>query len=92
MRLKDLKVDMCILGTSAINENGISDNDWEVVHVKKAMIESSKKLVCLTISEKLNSQQPLQVCESKRIDTLITELEPSHPLLVPYVHAGIRVM
>ncbi|MGN6532788.1 MAG: DeoR/GlpR family DNA-binding transcription regulator [Ginsengibacter sp.] len=91
--LKDLTVDLCILGISAINpENGVSDNDWEVVHVKKAMIESSKKLVCLTISEKLNSQQPLHVCESKRIDTLITELEPDHELLKPYVEAGIKVL
>ncbi len=93
MRLKDLKVDMCILGISAVNpENGVSDNDWEVVHVKKAMIECSKKLICLTISEKLNSQQPLPVCDTKRIDTLITELEPDHPLLRPYVEAGIKVM
>lgn len=92
-RIKELKVDLCILGISAINlENGVSDNDWEVVQIKRAMIEASKKVVCLTISEKINSQQPFQVCDSKKIDTLITELFPDEPVLKPYVRAGITVI
>lgn len=93
MKIKQLQVDMCILGVSAINlETGVSDNDWEVVQIKKAMIESSKNLVCLTISEKINSRQPFQICESKRINTLITELSPDDPLLKPYKEAGITVL
>ena len=92
-RIKELKVDLCFLGVYAINlDTGVSDNDWEVVQIKKAMVESSKRMVCLTISEKINSQQPFQVCDSKRIDTLITELSPDHPLLKPYVRAGITVI
>jgi DeoR/GlpR family transcriptional regulator of sugar metabolism len=92
-RIKELKVDLCILGVSAINlDTGVSDNDWEVVQIKKAMIEASKKVVCLTISEKINSRQPFQVCEIKRIDTLITELSPEDELLAPYVKAGIKVL
>ena len=74
-KIRQLKVDLCILGLSAFSlEAGVSDNDWEVVQIKKAMIESSKKVICLTISEKINSRQPFQICESTRIDTLITEL------------------
>ena len=58
--LKKLKVDLCILGISAINlETGLSDNDWEVVQIKKAMIEASQKVICLTISEKINSKAAL---------------------------------
>ncbi|MGN6247876.1 MAG: DeoR/GlpR family DNA-binding transcription regulator [Ginsengibacter sp.] len=93
MKIKQLKVDLCILGVSAINlEAGVSDNDWEVVQIKKAMIESSNDLVCLTISEKLNSRQPFQICDIKRINTLITELPPEHELLKPYKDAGITVL
>ena len=92
-RIKDLKVDLCFLGVNAINlENGVSDNDWEVVQIKKAMVASAKKLICLTISEKINTQQPLQICESKKIDTIITELFPSDEILKPYVDAGISVI
>jgi DeoR/GlpR family transcriptional regulator of sugar metabolism len=92
-RIKELKVDLCILGVSAINlENGVSDNDWEIVQVKRAMIEASQKVVCLTISEKINSRQPFQVCEIKKIDTLITELSPDDALLEPYEHTGTNVI
>jgi DeoR/GlpR family transcriptional regulator of sugar metabolism len=92
-RIKELKVDLCFLGVSAINlETGVSDNDWEVVQIKKAMVESSQKLICMTISEKINSRQPFQVCDSKKIDTLITELPPDDELLNAYVRAGIQVL
>lgn len=92
-KIKQLKVDICFLGVNAINlENGVSDNDWDVVNIKKAMIESARRLVCLTISEKINSQQAIQVCDSKKIDTLITELPANDTLLQPFVQAGITVI
>ena len=56
------------------------------------MVESSQRLVCLTIAEKINSQQPIQVCDYSKIDTLITELLPEDALLEPYKEAGIKVL
>ncbi|MDQ3844443.1 MAG: DeoR/GlpR family DNA-binding transcription regulator, partial [Bacteroidota bacterium] len=92
-RIRQIKADLCFLGINAINlTNGVSDNDWEVVQIKKTMVESAQKLVCLTISEKLNTLQPVQVCEITKINTLITELPPDDPLLQPYVQAGITVL
>jgi DeoR/GlpR family transcriptional regulator of sugar metabolism len=92
-RIRQLKADLCFLGINAINiENGVSDNDWEVVQIKKAMIESAQRLVCLTIAEKINSQQPIQVCDIQKIDTLITELPPDDPVLEPYKKASINVL
>jgi DeoR/GlpR family transcriptional regulator of sugar metabolism len=92
-RIRQLRTDLCFLGINALNlDNGVSDNDWEVVQIKKAMIESAQKLVCLTIAEKINSQQPIQVCELQKIDTLITELPPNDPILEPYIRAGIKVL
>ena len=92
-KIQQLRPDLCFLGINSIDmEHGITDNDWDVVQIKKAMIESSKKIICLTISEKNNSVQPIQVCTVPVIDTLITELDPSDPLLKPYVDAGIQVL
>lgn len=92
-KIKELKVDLCFLGVNAISlENGVSDNDWDVVQIKKAMIDSTRRLICLTISEKINSQQPIQVCDSTKIDTIITELSAEDLLLKPYVEAGITVI
>jgi DeoR/GlpR family transcriptional regulator of sugar metabolism len=92
-RIQEVKADICFLGTNAIDAaSGITDNDWEVVQLKKAMISSSKKVVCLSIAEKINSVQPIKVCEIADIDMLITELSPSDPLLQPFVEAGLDVL
>lgn len=92
-KIKQIKADICFLGTNAIDlQHGITDNDWEVVQLKKAMIESSKKVVCLSIAEKINSAQPIQICQLNKIDILITELDPDDESLKPYVEAGIQVL
>ena len=92
-KIKQMKVDLCLLGTNAIDlQHGITDSDWEVVQLKRAMIQSSQKVVCLTIAEKMNSFQPIQICELSEIDTLITELHPDDPMLKPYKDAGIEVL
>ncbi|MGQ0738469.1 MAG: DeoR/GlpR family DNA-binding transcription regulator [Bacteroidota bacterium] len=91
-RIKEIKADICFLGTNAIDiEHGITDSDWEVVQLKKAMIESSKKVVCLSIAEKVNTVQPIRVCGLNEIDMLITELDPDNPMMRPYVNAGVEV-
>lgn len=92
-KIKEVNADLCLLGVNAIDlQRGITDSDWEVVELKKAMIAASAKTVCLTIAEKLNSFEALQVCELARIDYLITELDPTDKLLQPYVKAGVMVL
>jgi DeoR/GlpR family transcriptional regulator of sugar metabolism len=92
-KIKALKADLCFLGINAISlDNGVSDNDWDVVQTKKAMIESTHRLICLTISEKINSVQPIQVCNIEKIDTMITELPADDLLLKPYAEAGIKIL
>jgi len=92
-RIKTLKPDLCFLGINAIDiEHGITDSDWDVVQLKQTMIASSQKTVCLTIAEKINTLQPIHVCDVLKIDMLITELPPDHPTLQPYVAAGVKVL
>lgn len=92
-RIRHIRADLCFLGVDAIHiQHGITDSDWDVVQLKKAMIESSQKVVCLSISEKTNSVKPVHVCDVSRINTLITELPPDSAVLSPYVHAGIEVL
>jgi DeoR/GlpR family transcriptional regulator of sugar metabolism len=92
-KIKQMKPDICFLGTNAVDiHHGITDNDWDVVQLKKAMIESSNKVVCLAIAEKVNTVQPIQICKLEEIDTLITELPSDDPSLKPYIDAGIEVL
>ena len=92
-KLRQIKADICFLGANSFDlQHGITDNDWEVVQLKKAMIEASQKVVCLSIAEKINTYQPIQVCELSKIDMLITELDPGDPLLSPFAQAGIQIL
>ena len=92
-KIRQIKADICFLGINAIDINqGITDSDWEVVQVKKAMIESSDKVVALTISEKINTVQKIAISSLKKVDMLITELPSNDPLLTPYRSAGLKVL
>lgn len=92
-QIKQLKADICFVGTNALDvQNGLMDNDWEVVQVKKAMIEASAKVVSLVISEKLNTTQRIKVCDTGDIDVLVTELDKGAAMLEPYQRAGITIL
>jgi DeoR/GlpR family transcriptional regulator of sugar metabolism len=92
-RLSQIKADLCFLGTNSFDPGfGITDLEWEIIEVKRAMIKSAQKTVSLAISEKLNTIQRLQVCRPEEIDILITELDPDEPLLAPFRQTGIQVL
>lgn len=84
-QLSEIQADLCFLGTNGLTlKEGITDHDWEVVQVKKSMIQSAKKMAVLTISEKIGTAQNLQVCNLNSIDYLVTELQSSDEPLNNY--------
>jgi DeoR/GlpR family transcriptional regulator of sugar metabolism len=90
--IESVQADLCILGINSLDTQfGLSENDWEVVQIKKAMIKASQKTICIGISEKLNSQQKIKVANLDEIDILITELDPSDPKLLPFKHKGLTI-
>jgi DeoR/GlpR family transcriptional regulator of sugar metabolism len=92
-KIKQFNADLCFLGINAIDaQHGLTDSDWEVAQVKKAMIEQSAKVVALAISEKLNTTQKIQVCDLSSIDILITELPPDAPPLEDYKTKQVEVI
>lgn len=92
-KIRQVNADLCFLGTNAIDiDHGVTDNDWDVVQVKQAMVSAAGKVVCMAISEKLQSFQPIRVCDIKDVDYLITELPPEHEMLRPFRDAGVTVL
>lgn len=86
--LADLKVDLCLLGTNSLSvEDGVTDSDWEVVQIKRAMIKCSKNLAILSIAEKLNSNQKMRVAPLKDVTYLITDLDPNDQSLKEFKNA-----
>ncbi len=91
--LAGIKVDLCIIGANGLSvTDGLTDSDWEVVQVLKAMIRSAKKVAVVCIAEKLNSVQRIKICDISDIDYLVTELPPKSPLLEPFSSGRLEKM
>jgi DeoR/GlpR family transcriptional regulator of sugar metabolism len=91
--LTEIKFDYGFIGTGYVDSlHGLTEFDWDIVQVKKAVINASKKAVLLCISEKLNSQHRYKTCDINAINTMITELDPSNNLLNLFRNHDIRLL
>ncbi len=84
-QLADIKFDLCLLTASSFSlKDGVTDSDWEVVQVKKAMVKAAAKTALISIAEKLDTTQKLKVCDLSALDYLVTELKPEDPKFKAY--------
>lgn len=92
-QLAEINADLCLMGTSAIHpQDGLTDTDWEINQLKKAMLGCSKKTAVLCISEKLNISLRLKVTGLEQISYLITELSPKEAQLSHYQIKGLEIL
>jgi DeoR/GlpR family transcriptional regulator of sugar metabolism len=85
-QLSEIRADLCFLGTNGLSlTHGITDSDWEVVQVKKAMIKSAGKTAILSIVEKLDSLKKMKICDLNSIDYLITDIDPNSVEMEKYI-------
>ncbi|GAB5472961.1 MAG: DeoR/GlpR family DNA-binding transcription regulator [Maribacter sp.] len=91
--LSEIKVDYSFIGTGYVDSTyGLTEFDWDIVQLKKAVIQAAKKTVLLCISEKLNSQHRYKTCDINAINTMITELLPENQLLNSFRNHDIRIL
>ena len=91
--LSEIRVDYSFIGTGYVDAiYGLTEFDWDIVQIKKAVIKASKKTVLLSISEKLNSQHRYKTCDINTISTMITELAPDDKLLTAFINNDIRIL
>jgi len=92
-QLADIRADLCLLGTSALHPlEGLTDTDWEINQLKKAMLAASKKTAILCISEKLNIALRLKVSGLENINYLVTELLKEDPKMEEYQLKSLEIL
>ena len=92
-QLSEIKVDYSFIGTGYVDPHfGLTEFDWEVVQIKKAIIAASKNTVLLSISEKFNSQHRYKTCDINAISTMITELKSTDTKLDPFRNHNIELI
>lgn len=88
-----IKADICFIGASGINvAQGLTEIGYEVSIVKKAMIESSDRVVSMFTSDKLNTKMPHVVCDLSQLDTIVTNLDPNDSKLEEYRKSGVFLL
>jgi len=91
--LSNLKADICFMGVSSINVKlGLTEMGYEVSIVKKAMIETSDKVVALVTSDKLNEKSPYVVSELNKLSTIVTDLDSKNSILKEYRESGVKIL
>lgn len=91
--LSQIRVDYGFIGTGYVDvAYGLTEFDWDIVQVKKAVINASKKVVLLSISEKLNSQHRYKTCDLSAINTMVTELDPDDDRLRSFKNQELHIL
>lgn len=92
-QLADIRADLCFIGTSALHPtDGLTDTDWEINQLKKAMMAASKKTAILCISEKLGITLRLKVASLDKISYIVTELDNQDNELKAYKTSTLEVI
>jgi DeoR/GlpR family transcriptional regulator of sugar metabolism len=91
-QIKDIRADLCFMSTNGFStREGITDVDWEVMQIKKALMQASSKTAILSIAEKNGIAHPYRVCAIHEIDYLITEA-PADDLAMTEYNGYCRVL
>jgi DeoR/GlpR family transcriptional regulator of sugar metabolism len=84
-QLSEIKADLALVGANGFSlKEGLTDTDWEVVQVKKAIIRSAATTAVLSIEEKIGVAQKLQICPLRSVGCLVTSLRPGDKKLSTY--------
>jgi DeoR/GlpR family transcriptional regulator of sugar metabolism len=90
--LRTVRADACVLGVCALHpEAGLSTDDLEEAHVKRAMVEASADVIALATADKLRSGSAYLVAPSAELTHMVVEAAADDELLEPYRAAGVTV-
>ena len=76
----ELCFDIVFVGVSGVSAAGFYDYSLEDTHVKRALIEESRKIVVLLDSTKFDRMSVARVCTLDEVDLLITDAPPPKDL------------
>lgn len=91
--ISELRVDLCFMGTGGINIlNGMTEPNWEVSHIKKCMIAASEEVIVLCAKSKINEVKGYSVAPIHKIDTIVTDTEPTDLIFDDFKEKGVKIL
>ena len=90
--IRSVRADAVVLGVCALHpDHGLSTDDLEEAHVKRAMVESAADVIALATSDKLRAGSPYLVAPVAELTHVVAEAAAPDELLDPYRALGVTV-
>jgi DeoR/GlpR family transcriptional regulator of sugar metabolism len=90
--LRGVRADACVLGVCALHpEGGLSTDDLEEAHVKRAMVEASADVIALATADKLSAGSAYVVAPVAALTHVVADAAAPDELLDPYRAIGVTV-
>ena len=87
-----VRADACVLGVCALHpEGGLTTDELEEAHVKRAMVAASGDVIALATSDKLRAGSPYLVAPVGQLTHVVAEASAPDELLDPIRAAGVTV-
>jgi DeoR/GlpR family transcriptional regulator of sugar metabolism len=89
----DLNCDVAFLGVAGVDvEHGLTEYNLDEARVKRAQVRSARRIVALADTGKLGRVHFAGVAPLGRVDVLVTDAAPDHPLVCDIRTAGVDVI
>ncbi len=90
--IRSIRADACVLGVCALHPDaGLSTDDLEEAHVKRAMVAAAADVIALATADKLRAGSAYVVAPVAELTHLVAEAAASDELLDPYRALGVNV-
>jgi DeoR/GlpR family transcriptional regulator of sugar metabolism len=90
--IRGVRADACVLGICALHpEQGVTTDDLEEAHVKRAMVAAAADVIAIATTDKLNAGSTYLVAEAAELTHLVAQATAGDELLDPYRALGVTV-
>jgi DeoR/GlpR family transcriptional regulator of sugar metabolism len=90
--IRSIRADAVVLGVCALHpEHGLTTENLEEAHVKRAMVAASADVIALATSDKLRAGSPYLVAPVADLTHIVAEAAAPDELLDPYRALGVMV-
>lgn len=92
-QIEQFRVDMAIIGTSAIDPDGtLLDFDVREVETSRAIIGQARKIILVADSSKFSRSAPVKIAQLSEIDIFVTDRLPSEEVAEMCRRCGVEVI
>ncbi|KPP91409.1 MAG: RpiR family transcriptional regulator [Rhodobacteraceae bacterium HLUCCA08] len=91
--LASMRFDTFVMGADSVDPDlGLATFREDEAHITRAMVDAAARVIVLADRTKLLKPGLHRICDLDRVETLVTDLPPSDPMIARIEERGVRVL